>query len=143
MCGCFWRRTIQTSPASEAVGNFLFDLLLRHQFWVIYFLKYCLGCSAHQNKYFFRYSSLISTLITPILREDVKCFGMPDCFPLGFGLPAALMAISIMIFLGGKFLYKIVPPQGNMFLKVCKCIAVSFIVKFSLDSFVNKLFLFI
>lgn len=69
--------------------------------------------------------SLISTSVTPILREDVKCFGMIDCFPLGFGLPAALMAVSILIFLSGKFLYKIVPPQGNMFLKVCKCIGVS------------------
>lgn len=69
--------------------------------------------------------SLISTLVTPILREDVTCFGMPDCFPVGFGLPAALMAISIIIFVSGKFLYKIIPTQGNMFLKVCKCIAVS------------------
>jgi solute carrier family 15 oligopeptide transporter 1 len=69
--------------------------------------------------------SFISTSVTPILREDIHCFGQNDCFPLGFGLPAALMAVSILIFLGGKFLYKIVPPQGNMFVKVCKCIGVS------------------
>jgi solute carrier family 15 (oligopeptide transporter), member 1 len=69
--------------------------------------------------------SFISTSVTPILREDIHCFGQNDCFPLGFGLPAALMAVSIVIFLGGKFLYKIVPPQGNMFVKVCKCIGVS------------------
>lgn len=68
--------------------------------------------------------SFISTLVTPILREQT-CFGMDSCFPLGFGLPAALVAISIVIFLAGKFLYKILPNQGNMLLKVCKCIGVS------------------
>ncbi|CAO1383586.1 unnamed protein product [Diamesa tonsa] len=66
--------------------------------------------------------SLISTTVTPILREDVKCFGVDDCFPLAFGVPAILMVVSIMIFIFGKFLYKIVPPAGNMFVKVCKCI---------------------
>lgn len=67
--------------------------------------------------------SLISTFVTPILREDVKCMGMEDCFPFGFGLPAILMAISIVIFIGGKFMYRILPIQGNMVLKVCKCIS--------------------
>jgi solute carrier family 15 (oligopeptide transporter), member 1 len=70
------------------------------------------------------FGSFISTSVTPILRER-HCFGMDDCFPLGFGLPAVLMAISVAIFLGGKFLYKMVPPQGNMFVKVSKCIGVS------------------
>jgi solute carrier family 15 (oligopeptide transporter), member 1 len=69
--------------------------------------------------------SLISTSVTPILREDVSCFGMPDCFPLAFGVPAALMFVSILIFLGGKFLYKILPIQGNMLVKVFQCIGVS------------------
>ena len=69
--------------------------------------------------------STVSTFVTPILRENVKCLGMNDCFPLGFGLPAALMATSIVIFLAGKFLYKIVPPQGNMLVKVSRCIGVS------------------
>lgn len=69
--------------------------------------------------------SLISTTVTPILREDVQCFGMDDCFPLAFGVPAVLMAASIVIFIGGKFLYKILPIQGNMLVKVFKCIVVS------------------
>lgn len=69
--------------------------------------------------------SFASTFVTPILRENVKCFGMNDCFPLGFGLPAMLMAASVVIFLAGKFLYKILPPQGNMFVRVWKCIGVS------------------
>lgn len=68
--------------------------------------------------------SFISTSVTPILREQ-SCFGQTDCFSLGFGLPAALMAISVVIFIGGKFLYKLSPPQGNMLVKVSKCIGVS------------------
>lgn len=71
--------------------------------------------------------SFISTLVTPILREDIPCFSstMEECYPYGFGLPAILMAISIVIFLSGKFLYKILPNQGNMIVKVFRCISVS------------------
>lgn len=39
--------------------------------------------------------SLISTTITPILREDVHCFGEEDCFSLAFGVPGILMITSI------------------------------------------------
>jgi MFS family permease len=77
--------------------------------------------------------SLISTTVTPILREDVNCFGEEDCFSLAFGVPAALMATSIVIFIAGKFLYKILPTQGNMLVKVCKCIGVS-----STGNLINK-----
>jgi len=41
--------------------------------------------------------SLISTFVTPILREDVHCFGEDSCFSLAFGLPAALMLVAIGI----------------------------------------------
>jgi len=39
--------------------------------------------------------SFVSTFITPILREDVHCFGEESCFSLAFGVPAILMVISI------------------------------------------------
>jgi solute carrier family 15 (oligopeptide transporter), member 1 len=39
--------------------------------------------------------SLISTFVTPILREDVKCFDQNTCFPLAFGVPAILMIIAV------------------------------------------------
>lgn len=39
--------------------------------------------------------SFISTLITPILRSDVKCFDEDDCYTLAFGVPGALMVASI------------------------------------------------
>uniref|UniRef100_A0A6P7G229 Peptide transporter family 1-like isoform X1 n=2 Tax=Diabrotica virgifera virgifera TaxID=50390 RepID=A0A6P7G229_DIAVI len=44
--------------------------------------------------------SLISTFITPILRNDVHCFGNESCFPLAFAVPGILMIISV-----GKSLY--------------------------------------
>lgn len=39
--------------------------------------------------------SLISTFITPILREDVYCFGKDSCYPLAFGVPAILMIVAV------------------------------------------------
>lgn len=39
--------------------------------------------------------SLISTALTPVLREDVHCFGENSCFPLAFGVPAVLMICAI------------------------------------------------
>ncbi|XP_043465187.1 peptide transporter family 1 isoform X2 [Leptopilina heterotoma] len=67
--------------------------------------------------------SLISTFITPILREDIKCFGIDSCFSLAFLVPAVLMALSIVIFILGKPLYRIKKPEGNVVLNVSKCIA--------------------
>ena len=39
--------------------------------------------------------SLLSTSITPILREDVHCFDENGCFSLAFGVPGILMVVSI------------------------------------------------
>ena len=39
--------------------------------------------------------SLLSTFLTPILREDVNCFGRDDCYSLAFGVPAILMVVSL------------------------------------------------
>ncbi|XP_078258363.1 solute carrier family 15 member 1-like [Rhinoraja longicauda] len=67
--------------------------------------------------------SLISTIVTPILREQ-KCGKVPQsCYPLAFGIPAALMAVALVVFIGGNSLYKKSSPQGNIVLKVVKCIA--------------------
>ncbi|KAB0790799.1 hypothetical protein PPYR_15309 [Photinus pyralis] len=66
--------------------------------------------------------SLLSTFITPILREDVKCFGKDSCYSLAFGIPGVLMVISIIIFGVGRPLYKVKKPEGNMMVQVSKCI---------------------
>ncbi|XP_055492647.1 solute carrier family 15 member 1-like [Leucoraja erinacea] len=67
--------------------------------------------------------SLISTIVTPILREH-NCGKVPQpCYPLAFGIPGALMAVALVVFIGGSSLYKKSSPQGNVMLKVSKCIA--------------------
>uniref|UniRef100_A0A8C1SIR9 Solute carrier family 15 member 2 n=1 Tax=Cyprinus carpio TaxID=7962 RepID=A0A8C1SIR9_CYPCA len=65
--------------------------------------------------------SVLSTIVTPILRGDVKCFG-GDCYALAFGVPAALMVIALVVFISGSGLYKKSPPEGNVLVRVCKCI---------------------
>ncbi|XP_011187890.1 peptide transporter family 1 isoform X4 [Zeugodacus cucurbitae] len=67
--------------------------------------------------------STISTTITPILREDVHCFGDKNCFSLAFGVPAILMLLSVVIFVAGRKLYVVKPPAGNMIFGVSKCIS--------------------
>lgn len=70
------------------------------------------------------FGSVLSTFITPLLRT-MNCLGEEDCFPAGFGLPAILMIISIFIFTSGYSKYRKLSPQGNMLVKVYKCIRVS------------------
>ncbi|XP_049818947.1 peptide transporter family 1 isoform X2 [Aethina tumida] len=67
--------------------------------------------------------SLVSTFLTPILREKVHCFGDDHCYPLAFAVPGALMVVSIIIFGLGKPLYRIKKPEGNVFVQVTKCIS--------------------
>ncbi|XP_072542225.1 solute carrier family 15 member 2 isoform X2 [Salminus brasiliensis] len=66
--------------------------------------------------------SVLSTIITPILRDDVQCFGS-GCYALAFGVPAALMVVALVVFISGSGLYKKTPPEGNVLLTVCKCIS--------------------
>ncbi|XP_070143879.1 peptide transporter family 1 isoform X3 [Drosophila kikkawai] len=66
--------------------------------------------------------SLISTTVTPILREDVSCFDDINCYPLAFGVPAVLMIVSVIIFVLGRSLYKMKPPAGNMVVLVSSTI---------------------
>ena len=39
--------------------------------------------------------SLISVLLTPILRAETQCFGQESCYPLAFGVPAVLMCVAV------------------------------------------------
>lgn len=40
-------------------------------------------------------ATLIAVFVTPILREDVQCFGEDSCFALGFGVPAVVMIAAL------------------------------------------------
>ncbi|GBO42424.1 Peptide transporter family 1, partial [Araneus ventricosus] len=66
--------------------------------------------------------SVLSTLLTPILRADVHCLGSNSCYPLAYGIPAVLMIVALILFLIGKPLYKMKPADGNIFQSVFKCI---------------------
>ncbi|NXN53116.1 S15A1 protein, partial [Rynchops niger] len=67
--------------------------------------------------------SLLSTIITPILRaQECGIHSKQRCYPLAFGVPAALMAIALVVFIAGSGMYKKVKPQGNIMVQVSKCI---------------------
>lgn len=38
---------------------------------------------------------LSASAFTPVLRQDVKCFGMDHCFPLAFGVPGLFIVVGI------------------------------------------------
>ncbi|XP_040192067.1 solute carrier family 15 member 1 [Rana temporaria] len=68
--------------------------------------------------------SLLSTIITPILRgQECGIHSQQKCYPLAFGVPAALMAVALVVFVVGSGMYKKVSPQGNIMVKVFKCIS--------------------
>uniref|UniRef100_W5KAH8 Solute carrier family 15 member 1 n=1 Tax=Astyanax mexicanus TaxID=7994 RepID=W5KAH8_ASTMX len=67
--------------------------------------------------------SLLSTLITPILRaQECGINSQQKCYPLAFGVPAALMAVALVVFIAGSSMYTKAAPKGNIMLEVCKCI---------------------
>ncbi|NXE10584.1 S15A1 protein, partial [Lophotis ruficrista] len=67
--------------------------------------------------------SLISTIITPVLRaQECGIHSKQRCYPLAFGVPAALMAVSVVVFIVGSRMYKKIQPQGNIMIQVAKCI---------------------
>uniref|UniRef100_F7BBU0 Solute carrier family 15 member 1 n=2 Tax=Ornithorhynchus anatinus TaxID=9258 RepID=F7BBU0_ORNAN len=67
--------------------------------------------------------SLLSTIITPMLRvQECGIHSKQSCYPLAFGVPAALMAIALVVFILGSGMYKKVQPQGNIMAQVAGCI---------------------
>ncbi|XP_050976105.1 solute carrier family 15 member 1 [Labeo rohita] len=67
--------------------------------------------------------SLLSTLITPILRaQECGIYSKQQCYPLAFGVPAALMVVSLVVFIAGSGMYVKTDPEGNIMWAVCKCV---------------------
>ena len=73
---------------------------------------------------------MLSMFITPVLRQNVHCFGQDSCYPLAFGLPAALMVIALGVFAIGYRSYVMVPPAGNGFVQVVKACSTAAVEKF-------------
>lgn len=67
--------------------------------------------------------SLLSTIITPVLRaQQCGIHTKQQCYPLAFGVPAALMVVALIVFIVGSGMYNKTAPQGNILVKVCKCV---------------------
>jgi len=75
--------------------------------------------------------SLISTALTPILREDVPCFGEDTCYSLAFGVPAILMLVATIFFVIGKPFYVMKAPEGSITTKVIGSISHATVKKFT------------
>ncbi|KAK2880259.1 solute carrier family 15 member 1b [Channa argus] len=75
--------------------------------------------------------SLLSTVITPILRaKECGIHTQQSCYPLAFGVPAALMVVALIVFIVGSGMYKKTAPQGNIMVKVCQCIGFAIMNRF-------------
>lgn len=69
--------------------------------------------------------SLISRFVSPIIREDVKCFGNDDCFPLVFGIPAFSMLIVTLLIVLAKRFSQSTQAKGTTLLDVFACMKVT------------------
>lgn len=76
-------------PNVSAFGGDQFKLPEQAKYLATFFSLFYLSINA---------GSMISTLLTPILRADVHCFGELNCYSLAFGVPGALMIVSICKF---------------------------------------------
>ncbi|EEB16571.1 Oligopeptide transporter, putative [Pediculus humanus corporis] len=67
------------------------------------------------------FGGFVGMILTPILRKAITCFGDDTCYSLGFGFPAALMIISLGLFIAGKPLYRIKFPKQNIMVRFTTC----------------------
>ena len=101
-------------PCVSAFGGDQFDPSHIHAI-SIYFSTFYFSINA---------GSFLSMFITPIIRQNVHCFGANSCYPLAFGLPAGLMLIATIVFVAGSGEYIKKPPSTDATsLKVLKVLA--------------------
>ncbi|KAK0086568.1 hypothetical protein PV325_002972 [Microctonus aethiopoides] len=101
-------------PCVAAFGGDQFVLPQQEKYLVTFFSVFYFAINS---------GSLLSTFLTPELRNGIECFGEKTCYSAAFLLPAILMVISIVIFVVGRPSYKIKRPEGNVVLNVGKCIS--------------------
>lgn len=77
------------------------------------------------------FGSIVSAVVTPLLRRT-ECFDSDQCFVAAYGLPAAFMCFSILVFLLGLSSYRFVSSPENKIVKILKCIGVGWSKKKSL-----------
>ncbi|KXN68937.1 PTR2-domain-containing protein [Conidiobolus coronatus NRRL 28638] len=54
--------------------------------------------------------ALISAYLTPVLKNEIKCFGAQNCYFVAFGVPAIFFALALILFVAGFKFYRVVPP---------------------------------
>ncbi|ROL41774.1 Solute carrier family 15 member 1 [Anabarilius grahami] len=54
--------------------------------------------------------------------QECGIYSKRSCFPLAFGVPAALMVVALIVFVAGHGMYIMESPKGNILLRVMKCI---------------------
>ncbi|CAG9558631.1 unnamed protein product [Danaus chrysippus] len=67
------------------------------------------------------FGGFMGMVVTPALRRSYMCFGDDACYALGFGFPAVLVLLSIIIFVMGKPWYRIKKPRDNITIKFVSC----------------------
>lgn len=72
--------------------------------------------------------SIISRFVSPILRQDVKCFGNDDCFSLAFGLPGIFMILVCLTCTIANRYSTATEIKGTTLLNVFACIWVHFTI---------------
>ncbi|XP_015114820.1 peptide transporter family 1 [Diachasma alloeum] len=101
-------------PCVSALGGDQFTLPEQERHLAMYFSVFYFTINA---------GSLVSSFLTPELRNGIKCFGDQECYAIAFFVPAALMVLAIVIFAMGKPLYRIKKPEGNVVLSAIRCIS--------------------
>ncbi|KAM7031206.1 solute carrier family 15 member 1-like [Passerculus sandwichensis] len=84
----------------------------------------------NQRSTFFSYfyentavASFISAIVIPqLMASECGIHSKQECYPLAFGVPAALVAVALVVFVIGSRMYKKAKPQGNVMLEVSKCV---------------------
>uniref|UniRef100_A0A9J8CSP3 Solute carrier family 15 member 1b n=1 Tax=Cyprinus carpio carpio TaxID=630221 RepID=A0A9J8CSP3_CYPCA len=64
----------------------------------------------------------MSCLCVYLLAQECGIYSKQSCFPLAFGVPAALMVVALIVFIAGHSMYIMESPKGNILLRVMKCI---------------------
>ncbi|KAJ9579926.1 hypothetical protein L9F63_004399, partial [Diploptera punctata] len=75
------------------------------------------------------FGGLVGMVITPILRKKYSCFGDDTCYALGFGFPAVLMIMALLLFVLGKQIYRMKAPQENVAVRFLQCASYALIMK--------------
>jgi solute carrier family 15 oligopeptide transporter 1 len=65
--------------------------------------------------------SLLSMVITPIIRSSITCYD-DDCYFAAFGIPALLMIVALVFFVVGTKWYRRSPPGNNIIGRLFGCV---------------------